>query len=190
MIDFFKRSVAKRQTKLVKVAECWSALVPQILSEHCALECFVRGTLAVMVDSSSHLYELKQLLLAGLEEQLLFACKSGIEEDHAASRAVVRRGINQRPKDPVSAVIAESRWSWWRSFCNEGFPPILISAVGIFCAARSGEERAKYCSTSATINTLPGSYPRASCSFAISRAFTDRCLQISTRWSCAWPGPN
>jgi hypothetical protein len=29
-----------------------------------------------MVDSSSHLYELKQLLLAGLEEQLLFACKS------------------------------------------------------------------------------------------------------------------
>ena len=76
MIDFFKRSVAKRQTKLVKVAECWSALVPQILSEHCALECFVRGTLTVMVDSSSHLYELKQLLLAGLEEQLLFACKS------------------------------------------------------------------------------------------------------------------
>ena len=76
MIDFFKRSVAKRQTKLVKVAECWSTLVPQILSEHCALECFVRGALTVMVDSSSHLYELKQLLLAGLEEQLLFACKS------------------------------------------------------------------------------------------------------------------
>jgi len=76
MIDFFKRSVAKRQTKLVKVAECWSTLVPLILSEHCALECFVRGTLTVMVDSSSHLYELKQLLLAGLEEQLLFACKS------------------------------------------------------------------------------------------------------------------
>jgi len=76
MIDFFKRSVAKRQTKLVKVAECWSGLVPQILSEHCALECFARGTLTVMVDSSSHLYELKQLLLAGLEEQLLFACRS------------------------------------------------------------------------------------------------------------------
>ncbi len=76
MIDFFKQSVAKRQTKLVKVAECWSTLVPQILGEHCALECFVRGTLTVMVDSASHLYELKQLLLAGLEEQLLFACKS------------------------------------------------------------------------------------------------------------------
>jgi hypothetical protein len=76
MIDFFKQSVAKRQTKLVKLAECWGALVPPILSEHCALECFVRGTLTVMVDSSSHLYELKQLLLAGLEEQLLFACKS------------------------------------------------------------------------------------------------------------------
>ena len=76
MIDFFKQSVAKRQNKLVKLAECWNGLVPQILSEHCALESFVRGTLTVMVDSSSHLYELKQLMLAGLQEQLLFACKS------------------------------------------------------------------------------------------------------------------
>ncbi len=76
MIDFFKQSVARRQTKLVKVAECWSVLVPKILSEHCALEGFVRGTLTVMVDSASHLYELKQLLLAGLEQQLLFACKA------------------------------------------------------------------------------------------------------------------
>jgi len=35
-----------------------------------------RGTLMVLVDSSSHLYELKQLLLAGLDQQLLLACKS------------------------------------------------------------------------------------------------------------------
>jgi hypothetical protein len=76
MIDFFKQSVAKRQTKLEKVAECWTTLVPQILSEHCALESFTRGTLVVMVDSSSHLYELKQLLLAGIERQLLLASKS------------------------------------------------------------------------------------------------------------------
>jgi hypothetical protein len=32
--------------------------------------------LTVIVDSSSHLYELKQLLLAGLQQQLLLACKS------------------------------------------------------------------------------------------------------------------
>jgi hypothetical protein len=35
-----------------------------------------RGTLTVLVDSSAHLYDLKQLLLAGLEKQLLLACKS------------------------------------------------------------------------------------------------------------------
>ena len=76
MVDFFKQSVAKRQTKLEKLAECWGRLVPQILSEHCALESLTRGTLTVMVDSSSHLYVLKQLLLAGIEQQLLIACKS------------------------------------------------------------------------------------------------------------------
>jgi len=71
MIDFFKQSVTRRQTKLTKVAECWGALVPQLLSEHCALESFSKGTLTVIVDSSSHLYELKQLLLAGIEKQLM-----------------------------------------------------------------------------------------------------------------------
>ena len=76
MIDFFQRSVQKRQTKLVLIAECWSRLVPQTLSEHCALEGLSRGTLCVMVDSASHLYELKQLLLAGLQQQLLMACKT------------------------------------------------------------------------------------------------------------------
>ena len=32
--------------------------------------------LTVLVDSSSHLYELKQLLLAGLQQQLLLACNA------------------------------------------------------------------------------------------------------------------
>jgi hypothetical protein len=76
MIDFFKQSVARRQTKLVKIAECWTTLVPPLLNEHCALEGFSKGTLTVLVDSSSHLYELKQLLLAGLQQQLLLACKT------------------------------------------------------------------------------------------------------------------
>ena len=76
MIGFFKQSVAKRQTRLVKIAECWNTLVPQMLSEHCALEGLIRGVLTVMVDSSAHLYEMKQLLLAGLEQQLMIACKS------------------------------------------------------------------------------------------------------------------
>jgi hypothetical protein len=76
MLDFFKQSVAKRQTKLEKIAASWSQLVPELLNEHCALESLTRGTLTVMLDSSSHLYELKQLLLSGLEQQLLIACKT------------------------------------------------------------------------------------------------------------------
>ncbi len=76
LIGFFKQSVAKRQTKLVKIAECWQVLVPSTLIDHCALESLTRGSLTVLVDSASHLYELKQLLLAGLQDQLLLACKS------------------------------------------------------------------------------------------------------------------
>ena len=76
LLEFFKKSVAKRQTRLAQLSECWCRLVPETLSDHCALEGFVRGTLTVLVDSSTHLYELKQLLLAGLQDQLLIACKS------------------------------------------------------------------------------------------------------------------
>ena len=76
MIGFFKQSVAKRQTKLAKIAECWGALIPETLNEHCSLESLARGVLTVIVDSSSHLYELKQLLLAGLQQQVMLVCKS------------------------------------------------------------------------------------------------------------------
>jgi hypothetical protein len=76
MVGFFKQSVQKRHTKFSQIAQCWAALVPEALNHHCALESYTRGTLTVIVDSSSHLYELKQLLLAGLQQQLLLACKS------------------------------------------------------------------------------------------------------------------
>ena len=72
--SFFKQSVEKRQTKFAKVANAWAHLIPSTLADHCALDSFSRGTLTVLVDSSSHLYELKQLLLAGLQQQLLLAC--------------------------------------------------------------------------------------------------------------------
>jgi hypothetical protein len=87
MISFFKTSVQKRQTKLERLADCWSQLVPELLNEHCALEGFSRGTLTVLVDNASHLYELKQLLLAGLEKQLLTACKGA-----GLRKVVLRRG--------------------------------------------------------------------------------------------------
>jgi hypothetical protein len=51
-------------------------LIPEALNDHCSLESFHRGNLTVIVDSSPHLYELKQLLLAGLQQQILLACKS------------------------------------------------------------------------------------------------------------------
>src|SRR5450432_562896 len=76
MLHFFKHSVEKRQTKFSKIGQCWAQLIPETLLDHCSLESFQAGTLKVIVDSSSHLYELKQLLLAGLQQQLLIACKS------------------------------------------------------------------------------------------------------------------
>jgi hypothetical protein len=75
IVAFFK-TVEKRQKKLGKIAEIWEKLVPQLLLEHCALESLTRGTLTVLVDSSAHLYDLKQLLLAGLEKQLLLVAKA------------------------------------------------------------------------------------------------------------------
>lgn len=76
VVAFFKQSVEKRQKKFGRLAMAWEKLVPELLREHCALESFARGTLSVLVDSSSHLYDLKQLLLAGLEKQLVLACGS------------------------------------------------------------------------------------------------------------------
>ena len=76
LLSFFKNNVAKRQTKFGQIADCWSHLIPEFLDKHCALESFHRGHLTVIVDSSPHLYELRQLLLSGLEQQLLLACQS------------------------------------------------------------------------------------------------------------------
>jgi hypothetical protein len=74
VVQFFKQSIDKRQRKFGKIAQCWAQLVPEKLAEHCALESLHRGQLTVMVDSSSHLYELKQMLLEGMEKQLILAC--------------------------------------------------------------------------------------------------------------------
>jgi hypothetical protein len=76
LVAFYKQSVEKRQAKFGKIAGYWAALVPSTLADHCSLESLTRGTLVVLVDTASHLYELKQLLLAGLEQQLLMAAKS------------------------------------------------------------------------------------------------------------------
>ncbi len=81
LLEFFKNSVAKRQKRFGEIADCWAKLVPPLFHDHCALDGYLRGTLTVLVDSSSHLYELKQLLLAGLEKQLFMGCaKAGLRK--------------------------------------------------------------------------------------------------------------
>jgi hypothetical protein len=83
LLSFFKNDVQKRQQKFAPIADCWETLIPETLLEHTALESFSRGQLTVLVDSSPHLYELKQLLLAGLQKQLLVACKAaGLRKIH------------------------------------------------------------------------------------------------------------
>ena len=76
LIEFFKQSVEKRQGKFAKIADVWTRLIPPAMLNHCSLESFSRGVLVVIVDSSPHLYEMKQLLLSGLQKQLLLACKA------------------------------------------------------------------------------------------------------------------
>jgi hypothetical protein len=76
LVSFFKQVVQKRQGKLGKIAEAWQSLIEEGLCDHCALESLHRGTLTVVVDSSAHLYQLKQVLLSGVEKKLVTHCKS------------------------------------------------------------------------------------------------------------------
>lgn len=80
MVGFFK-SLEKRQQRFGKIGECWMAMVPEALADHTCLDSLVRGTLTVLVDTSAHMFELKQLMLSGLEKKLVAACKgSGLRK--------------------------------------------------------------------------------------------------------------
>ena len=73
VVALFNKQIAPRQKKFGRLSDAWAHLVPPLLAEHCCLESFNRGTLTVLVDSASHRYELQQLLLAGLQDQLKLA---------------------------------------------------------------------------------------------------------------------
>jgi hypothetical protein len=102
LLQFFKISVEKRNAKFSKIADAWGKLIPQTLNDHCALESFARGMLCVLCDSSSHLFELKQLLLAGLEKQLILACSAA-----GLKKIMLKRGRwyeeNGRGDDPAAS---------------------------------------------------------------------------------------
>lgn len=67
----FDREVARPHRQLGQLVTLWAELVPEPLVHHTRLEGLARGVLRVSVDSSPHLYELDQLLRAGLERQLI-----------------------------------------------------------------------------------------------------------------------
>ena len=87
ILQQYHQQIEKRQGKLATLADVWCRIVPPSLSDRCALESFHRGKLTVMVDTAAHLYELKQLMLAGLEAQLLLACRSA-----GLKKIVLKRG--------------------------------------------------------------------------------------------------
>ena len=76
-VTLFNAHIKKRHARFGMLSAAWDTLVPTMFHERTYLASFVRGTLTVNVDSSAHLYEFKQLLLAGLEDQLLLACRNG-----------------------------------------------------------------------------------------------------------------
>ncbi len=87
LVELYERQIERRQSKLAQVAEVWGQLVPEALQERSCLESLHRGRLGVMVDSAPHLYELKQLMLAGLERRLLVACRAA-----GVRRITLKRG--------------------------------------------------------------------------------------------------
>jgi hypothetical protein len=83
----FHQQVDKRHTKIGVVAEVWSRVVPDSLQEHACIESLSRGRLTVLVDTAAHLYQLRQLMLAGLEKQILVGARgSGVR------RIALKRG--------------------------------------------------------------------------------------------------
>jgi hypothetical protein len=74
-VAFFRQNVQKRHEKLGKVSQRLQLIVPAPLLEHCCIDSLTRGTLTLLCDSSPHLYDLKLLMLAGMEQQILTACR-------------------------------------------------------------------------------------------------------------------
>lgn len=87
LIAFFKKEIQKPHTKLGDIAGCWQQMVPERILVHTSLDGFVGGTLRVLVDTPSHLYELKNLLLGGLEKKILDACRK-----HGLRRITLKPG--------------------------------------------------------------------------------------------------
>ena len=79
--DFMKRVVYPRQQKFAGLAQVWQELLPEELVKHSCLDSLQGGRLQVLVDSSSHLFELNLMVKEGLADHLRQQCpRSGITE--------------------------------------------------------------------------------------------------------------
>ncbi|MCP4377150.1 MAG: DUF721 domain-containing protein [bacterium] len=65
-----KHTLGKKVRQLGKLAVAWDEVLPGTIREHTALDSFQRGVLTVLVDSSSHRYQLQTLLNAGLMKEI------------------------------------------------------------------------------------------------------------------------
>ena len=78
---FMRRKVYPRQKKLSGLAQAWQELLPIELIEHSCLNSFSAGRLLVLVDNSSHLFEMNLLIKEGLVDHLRQECpQSGLVE--------------------------------------------------------------------------------------------------------------
>ena len=73
---FMKRIVQPRRRRLSLLGRAWIDLLPPELVEHSCLESLRGGRLKILVDSSSHLYELNLLVKEGLLDELRERCPS------------------------------------------------------------------------------------------------------------------
>lgn len=70
---FVRREVTARQKKLNRLGQVWQELLPDELLKHTCLENLYQGTLRVLVDNSSSLFELNHVKET-LTEQLRELC--------------------------------------------------------------------------------------------------------------------
>ncbi len=78
LTEHVRKTYARPNTQLGRVAELWPRLVPPRLLGQTALVGLTRGVLTVRVSDSAVHYELDRLLRGGLEQQLKTQCKPGL----------------------------------------------------------------------------------------------------------------
>lgn len=80
-VELFNKQIKRRHERFGAIGSAWTTLVPAYFQDHTFMASFTKGVLTIHVDSSAHLYELRNLMLAGLEQQLkLAAAGAGLRQ--------------------------------------------------------------------------------------------------------------